>query len=49
MEECYGGVLLLLILQEAKASNFTKVTLFHGYFSRFSNCINDTKSHKASL
>ena len=34
----HGGVLLLLL----------KVTMHHGYFSRFLNCTNSTKSRKAS-
>ena len=45
MKNTHGEVLLLVKLQ-AKACNFTKVTLFHGCFSRFLNCLNDTKSQK---
>ena len=37
MKNTHGGVLLLL-----------KVTLIHGCFSRFLNCINGTKSRNAS-
>ena len=46
-ENTHGGVLLLVKLQ-AKAWNFTKVTLLHGCFSQFLNCTNSTKSRKAS-
>ena len=31
-----------------KSTTFVKVTLFHGCFSRFLYCTNNTKSHKAS-
>ena len=31
-----------------KPATLLKVTLFHGCFSRFLNCANDTKSRKAS-
>ena len=30
-----------------KPATLLKVTLFHGYFSRFLNCVNGTKSRKA--
>ena len=36
-----GGVLLLVKLQAS-------ITLFHGFFSRFLNCTNGTKSRNAS-
>ena len=41
----HEGVLLLVILQTA---TLLKVTLLHGWFSRFLNCTNGTKSCKAS-
>ena len=46
VKNTYGGVLLLVKLQ-ASACNFTKVTLLHGFFSRFLNCAHGTKSRKA--
>ena len=47
VKNTHRGVILLVKLQ-TKACNFTKVTLFHWCFSRFLNCINDTKSRNAS-
>ena len=47
VKNIYGGVLILVTLQ-ALVCNFTKSTLFHGYFSRFLNCTNHTKSRNAS-
>ena len=47
MKNTHRGVLLLVILQ-VEASNFTKSNTLHGCFSRFLNCTNDTKSRKAS-
>ena len=38
----------LVLFVQLKTATLLKVTLLHGYFSRFSNCINDTKSRKAS-
>ena len=46
-KKIHGWVLLLVKLQ-AEACNFTKSKLLHGYFSRFLNCTNGIKSHKAS-
>ena len=43
VKNTHRGMLLLVKLQ-ASACNFT---LPHGYFSRFLNCINGTKSRKA--
>ena len=42
-----GGVILLVKL-EAQPATLLKVTLFDGYFSRFLNCTNGTKSRKTS-
>ena len=42
VKNTHGGV-LLLNLQLSK-----KLTLLHGYFSRFLNCTNGAKSRKAS-
>ena len=41
VKNAHGGVLILVKLQ-------AKLTLLHGCFSRFLNCINSTKSRKAS-
>ena len=46
-KKIHGWVWLLVKLQ-AEACNFTKSKLLHGYFSRFLNCTNGIKSHKAS-
>ena len=43
VKNTHGWVLILVKLQ-ASASNFTEVTLLHGCFSHFQNCINGTKS-----
>ena len=43
VKNTHGGVLLVVKLQAV-----LKVTLLHGCFSRFSNCANGTKLHKAS-
>ena len=56
MKNTDGGVLLPLknlkgygLLADHIPSNLLKeATLFHGYFSRFLNCKNGTKSRKAS-
>ena len=45
VQNTLGGVLHLVKLQ---SSALVKVTLPHGFFLRFSNCINFTKSGKAS-
>ena len=40
VKNTHGGVLILV--------NFTKLTLLHGCFSCFLNCMNGTKLHNAS-
>ena len=45
MKNTHGEVLLLVKL---KPATLIKVTLPHGCFSRFLNCINGTKLRKAS-
>ena len=39
---------LLLVKLQAKPGTLLKVTLRHGFFSRFLNCTNGTESRKAS-
>ena len=39
---------LWVCISLVKHGTLPKVTLLHGYFSRFKNCANDTKSRKAS-
>ena len=39
---------LLFVKFRLKPATLLKVTILHGYFSRFLNCTNDTKSCKAS-
>ena len=46
VKNTHGGVLILVKLQ-AKPATLLKVTLLHGCFLRFLNCMNGTKSHKA--
>ena len=48
VKNTHGGMLLLVKLQALKPATLQKVTLFHGYFSRFLNCTNGTKSRNAS-
>ena len=47
VKNTHGGVLLLVKLQ-AKVYNFNKINTPPWVFSRFFNCIDDTKLHKAS-
>ena len=43
VKNTHGGVLILVKLQ----ATLLKLTLLHGCFSGFLNCINDTKSRNA--
>ena len=50
VKNAHGGKLLLVKLQDSaftKSNTLLKVTLLHGCFSRFLNCINGTKSPKS--
>ena len=40
--------IICTILKNLKPATLLKVTLLHGYFSRFLNCTNGTKSRNAS-
>ena len=40
--------MLLSVMLQAEACDFTIITLLHGCFSCFLNCTNGTKSRKAS-
>ena len=44
VKNIHGEMLFLVKLQ----ATLLKVTILHGYFSRFLNCTNGTESHKAS-
>ena len=46
MKNIHGGVLVLVACNFTKIS-LLKLTLLHGYFSRFLNCTNGTKSRNA--
>ena len=48
VKNTHGGMLLLVKLQALKPATLLKITLFHGYFSRFLNCTNGIKSRNAS-
>ena len=47
VKNIHGGVLLWVKLQD-KACYFTKITFFHGCFSRFFKCTNGTKLRNTS-
>ena len=46
VKNTHGRVLILVKLQ-AEALTLLELTLLHGYFSRFLNCTNGTKSRNA--
>ena len=48
VKNTHGGVLILVKLQACKLATLLKLTLLHGYFSRFLTCTNSTKLRNAS-
>ena len=44
MQNTHGGAILLVKLYRLKPATLLKVTLLHGFFSRFLNCINGTNT-----